>query len=268
MKGLKGIIALDIDGTITKGASSLEKEIEAHLISLQNEGWQLFFVTGRTFAFAAPLFSHFKKPYFLAVQNGAELFEMPSERSVERHYINAKHLSDWLKIFTNEGIGLLVESGKKFGDITYYCPDDFSDNDKEYIKFRQSLSKDKWMPLKSMLELPLTEFAVGKYFADEDRAQKIAKAIGDTIVIRDPFRKGFYIGHINKKGASKAHILSSFDAPLIAAGDDFNDLEMLQKAKVKIVMPEAPDQVKQIGDIIASEGIVLALENAKKKKFS
>ena len=45
---MKGIIALDIDGTITVEHHSIEPEVVRYLSGLAAEGWKMIFITGRT----------------------------------------------------------------------------------------------------------------------------------------------------------------------------------------------------------------------------
>jgi len=276
MKRFRGMIALDIDGTITIEKHVLEKEVCDYLNSLIEDGWLLTFVTGRTFSFAKPLLASLKGIFFFAVQNGAALFQMPEEKLLKKHYINAQFLSKLDVVFLKEAGGLLVESGKEKGDICFYKPADFTEKELEYIGFRIEISPEKWIPVDSFEELDIAEFAVGKFFAKKEKAHEIAERIHkispnafNIEVIRDPFRAGWHLAHVNDRKASKGKILSDL-AHLgelkIAAGDDYNDREMLQKAKVKIVMENAPLEMRELADIVApaaeKQGIIFALKEA------
>jgi len=94
----------------------------------------------------------------------------------------------------------------------------------------------------------------------------------NVIVIRDPFNPGNYLAFVNDGQASKGHILEEFrrmhppELPAIAAGDDFNDVEMLEKSTYKIVMQNAPEKMHALADLIAqpahNHGIIDALKEA------
>lgn len=268
----KGIIALDIDGTITIEKNRLEKIVNDYLNQLIDEKWRLIFITGRTFSFARPILSGLKGNYFFAVQNGAALFEMPSERLVKKHYLSTSLLPQLSAIYP-----LLVESGKEQKDICYYRRASFTSEELEYIDFRIQISPEKWISVDSFGTLKISEFAVGKYFATEEKAHQIAKKMRtiaplNIIVIRDPFRPGYHLALVNNPNASKGHILEEFrqmhpsGLPAIAAGDDFNDLEMLEKSTFKIVMQNAPQKMHGLADLIAppasEHGIIKALSEA------
>lgn len=277
MGTFKGIIALDIDGTITVERYTLEKEVGHYLNRLIAEGWLLVFLTGRTYSFTLPVLSSLKGNYFLAVQNGAALYEMPKARCIKKHYVSMKDLWEIDPIFQKEEGGLLVESGKENEDLCFYKPHDFTAEEMEYINFRIELTPEKWVPVDSFNEFSFQEFAVGKYFAREPQALDIAARILkklplNVIVIRDPFRPGFHLGHVNAILTSKGQILEEFialygsDLPVIAAGDDYNDVEMLEKSTIKVVMKNGPEQLHALADILAppaaERGIIQALKES------
>lgn len=277
MKAFKGIIALDIDGTITVQHATLDASVSDYLNGLIVQGWRLIFITGRTFSFAMPILSSIKGDYFFAVQNGAALYAMPQGSCLTKHSIPTSLLRSLDPIFQKSKKGLLVESGKENADVCYYKPQDFSPEEESYLTVRKKISPEKWREITSFEELPIPDFAVGKYFAFESEAREIAERILlalplNVTVISDPFRPGFYLAHINAWGVSKGQILEEFIAmhpaglPVIAAGDDYNDVEMLEKSMIKIVMQNAPAPLREIADIVAppasEQGIIQGLEEA------
>ncbi|NGX61579.1 MAG: HMP-PP phosphatase [Chlamydiae bacterium] len=279
MTTLNGIIALDIDGTVTIQKHHLEARVADFLHELAENGWQLLFITGRTFSFAKPILSSLKGEFYLAVQNGATLFSMPSEKVLKKHTISAKSLPYLEQIFAKREGGFLVESGKERGDICYYKPADFAPKELEYLNFRIGLSPENWTPLDSFEEYPFPDFSVGKYFAPEKEAYQIAEEIQQipgfgfsVVVIRDPFNPGEYLAHVNELKGTKEGALAEFiplfpeGLPVIVAGDDYNDEKMLAEGDIAIVMEDAPDALKSIAHIIAppakEEGIIPALREA------
>ncbi len=115
---------------------------------------------------------------------------------------------------------------------------------------------------------------VGKYFSTKEQAHRIAEKIRkidqfNVVVITDPYRIGYHVAHISQKEASKARALGHFmekDGPLIVAGDDYNDVDMVKMGDVKIVMENAPQELHSLADILAppakEQGIIPALEEA------
>jgi HAD superfamily hydrolase (TIGR01484 family) len=275
MEPFKGTIGLDIDGTVTIHKNFIEEKVVNFLEKLAKAGWRVVFLTGRTLSFSRPLFKGFRIPFFLSVQNGAALYTMPDEMLKKKHYIQRDFLAPLVHILSKKGIGALVESGSDNQDICYYHLESFSQFEREYIDFRISISPEKWESVPFLEKVPISDFPVIKFFADEKTARILASEIQQKMnhlivtVIRDPFRPGFHLAHINDYKASKGKTLEEFSLrmrPLIVAGDDYNDIEMLQKGDVKIVMKNAPLDMHKLGDILAPPasqgGIIDALTEA------
>ena len=269
MNACKGIIALDIDGTITIDKHRLEKEVENFLNSLIEEGWSLIFLTGRTFSFAYPVLSGLKGLYHFAVQNGAALYEMPSVKLIKKNFLPIELLKQMPE-------NILIESGKPHDDICYYRPGAFTPEELAYIRFRINISPETWVSLDSFDDLEITEFAVGKYFADREKADALAESMRrlaslNVVVIRDPFNPGNFLTFLNEEGASKGRALEKFrgmhppELPAIAAGDDFNDIEMLEKSTFKIVMQNAPESMHGLADLVAPPAQELGIIDALKE---
>lgn len=234
------------------------------------------FVTGRTFSFAFPILSSLRGNFYFSVQNGAALYEMPSQKLIEKNYVKSFSLKDIEAIFSKERFGFLVESGKEEKDVCYYNPKNFGAKELEYIEYRKEISPERWQAVESLQEITLAEFSVGKFFAAKDKAQEIAEKIHkiqnqkfNIVIIQDPFHPGGYLAHVNQFKASKGKILEKLKnkVPLkIAAGDDLNDLEMLEGAEIKIVIKNSPDTLLRKADILAEGpekgGIINALQEA------
>lgn len=273
---MKGIIALDIDGTVTVGSHSLDERVTNYLNDLIRNGWLLVFITGRTFSFAFSILSELSGEFYFAVQNGASLYKIPQLRCLQKYYLPFEIIADLDPLFQNESFGLLVESGKENGDRCYFKMKNFSEKERSYLNFRMKLSESGWESVETFNSLNIKDFAVGKFFASQEKALemkgKIEKLLPlKVVVIRDPFRSGYFLAHLNAQKASKGNVIKELqkkypDLVVIAAGDDFNDLEMLEESSIKIVMKNAPKQMLAIADIIAQpaseQGIIEGLKEA------
>lgn len=270
MDTLKGIIAIDIDGTLTHDPRILHSHVQSYVQFLMHNGWKFIFLTGRTFSFAWPILSSFSTPYYLSCQNGAHLLEMPSRHTLIKHYLDFSVIEFLENTFKKAQLPLVIESGYAHGDITYYHKEDFiSEELLKYLDVRKSLSTDSWIAVDSFKNIQLNDFATGKYFSLE---REIVNLPFYTCTLRDPFRPGYVLTHITHEKATKGHVMREFckkfsDLPFIAAGDDYNDYEMLLCADVKIVSDHAPQTLKDIADIVApaGEGMIGALQEAFKK---
>lgn len=275
---MKGIIALDIDGTITVDEDRLEIPVKKYIEGLVVDGWKLILVTGRTFSFSRPILEHIAVPFFCSTQNGAAFLEMPQAKLISKQYLPKEIIFKLAPLFKQHQIGMLIETGIENQDQCFFRWEDFAENVHDYLYYRMSISPESWVPVKDFNEIDIVDFPVIKYFADQAAARILGSKVEEmcqnvrATVISDPFRPGSFLAHINQKNASKGNAVRSFkemmpsNLPLIAAGDDYNDIDMLQAADIKIVMKNAPAEVLEIADIVAPAakelGIITGLKKA------
>lgn len=274
---LKGIIALDIDGTLTAQANELESEVVDTLHYLAKEGWGIIFITGRPFQWGYLTLRSLPFSYTLAVQNGALLMEMPSRKILIRKCLNQKIIPRVEKIARVHNTDFVVYSGQENDDWCYYCPPSFPPSLLSYGLQRAIFLGEKWQSLPSFSELPISQFTSIKFFADDQRALKLSHSIEKELKLhappnRDPYNLDYYVVQVTHQEATKGNILKEFIqrmgilGPIIAAGDDYNDYSMLKIADVKVVMATAPADLIAIADVVAppasEKGIIQGLHEA------
>lgn len=275
-KSMKGTIALDIDGTLTDG-SHLPLNVINYLKSLADNGWRLIFITGRTFQSGYKTLKTLPFTYYFAVQNGAIILEMPSQRIVSKKYLDRSIFTEMSKICLEEPSDFVVYSGFENQDHCYYRPQNFSPELMKYLHRRIESYNETWHPLESYDQLELESFPSIKCFGLYPSAKALSKRIEERLglhvpLIRDPFATDYYVVQATHPQISKGQALLDLIAitgergKVIAAGDDYNDESMLEAADIKIVMSTAPEDLLEKADIIAraasDEGIIVALEAA------
>lgn len=275
---MRGTIALDIDGTLTDGAD-LPLNVISYLKSLAENGWRLVFITGRTFQSGHKTLKSLPFIYYIAVQNGAIILEMPSQRIISKRYLDRSIFKEMESICHDEPSDFVVFSGYENNDQCYYRPSHFSPKLMEYLHRRIECYEETWHPLDSYDELDLEVFPSIKCFGHYDSANALSRRIEERLglhvpLIRDPFELDYYVVQATHPRISKGQALNDLISKIgerglvIAAGDDYNDVSMLEAANVKIVMATAPIDMLEKADIIAAaaskEGIIIALEAAVK----
>ncbi|CCB91855.1 HAD superfamily hydrolase/phosphatase [Waddlia chondrophila 2032/99] len=270
------LIALDIDGTLTSDLHSIPQEIESYLGLLAGKEVMIALVTGRCFSLAYPLLKSWTFPYLLAIHNGAIILRMPEKKIIFKQYIDPKVVETLDEIVSGEETDFALYTGIENEDICYFRPKQFSPRLRSYVRKRAELCKENWVAVDHFDSLQLNSLTAIKCFGSKESAQRIKGKIEKQLslhvpVIKDPVDQSVYIAqatHPNiDKGTALGSILNGEKYLIIAAGDDHNDLPMLKKADVKIVMDSAPSELKQMADIIAKPaqelGIIEALENAR-----
>lgn len=273
----RGIIALDIDGTIIHQAQPVPKEIVEYFHQLQNQGWSFVFATGRPFEWAFHVLRHFSFPYYFIVQNGAVSLKMPGRQIIDKKDLHASILPKMESICQKYGTDFIVYGGFEREDLCYYRPLKFSEELKTYIETRYRTLGEKWRALESFDSLPISAFSSLKCFMKAPQASQLAQEIESQLDLhvplnQDPFDPEYFVLQATHRKATKGEALENLlklqhvTGSVIAGGDDFNDISMLKIAAVKIVMDTAPDEVKKLATVIAPSssemGIIKGLQEA------
>ncbi|MCE5317209.1 MAG: Cof-type HAD-IIB family hydrolase [Parachlamydia sp.] len=271
---MQGIIALDIDGTITAEHNSTPAEVVDYLGQLSQE-WHLIFITGRTFQWGYSALRTISYPYHFAVNNGALMLEMPKRKIVSRKYLSRDFIPGLEEICQKEGTDFVLYGGYECGDQCYYRPKRLDISD--YFKRRCLALEEPGIAVDSFDEVPLKEFAAAKCFAEGATAARLSSQIEQMLslhapAIRDPYDNHIYVVQATHPEVSKGETVDDFkkltgsNGIVIAAGDDNNDRPMLAHADIKVVMATAPEDMRAAADIIAPAarelGIIKGLKEA------
>ena len=278
----KGWIALDIDGTVTDKLHTVPDDVREYLKGLALEGWRIMFITGRIFSLAYSALQTLDFFHYLALQNGADILELPSKRLVSRSYLSRDLLTSIEEAYFGMKEDFIIYAGYDEGDFCYYRPKKFSQNMLNYLQILQSLSWTPWKPVSSFDQIIQSQFPLVKCFGKKEAMQEIYSRLVKlptlhATMIRDNVGPDLYLILVTALEATKGHAIDRIVAledgkgPIIAAGDDFNDIAMLKKADVRIVMETAPEEVRNEAHIIAPpaahSGIIEGLKKALQEKI-
>ena len=274
-----GILALDIDGTVTAEIEDIPIQIKNMLHSWHIQGWEIIFITGRPFQWSDRTLRSLPFPYTLGVQNGAYLLKMPSQKLLASQLLNKKILSSMQSICQLFQTGFVVYGGYQTQDLCYYIPSDFSSELNDYLQKRNKKLGEKWQALNSWNELPMKHFASTKCFAKESTALKMSQKIEQSLrlhapINRDSFDQNYFVTQATHPQATKGKVLQNFkqlingqNLRVVAAGNDYNDQSLLNEANIKIVMADAPDELLKNATIVAPSahkmGLLQGLEMAQ-----
>jgi Cof subfamily protein (haloacid dehalogenase superfamily) len=278
-----GIIALDIDGTITDAHHEIPGPVVTYLSQLVLDGWSIVLITGRSFRSCIPLLNSLQFQYHLFIQNGATLLEMPSKQIVSKKYLDGSVFPIMEEICEGEPTDFVLFSGFDQQDQCYYRPNKFDDWLLLQLNDRTRKIRETWIVLDSFKEIPVQEFASLKCFGHEPSLKRIIEKMEAKLdlhvpLIRDPFSPpGNFVAQATRADVNKGEALLDFirrqasKCPVIAAGDDNNDTSMLEVADFKVVMETAPKSLLARADFIAPsaadlgiiKGLSVAIEYVK-----
>jgi hydroxymethylpyrimidine pyrophosphatase-like HAD family hydrolase len=113
---MKGLISLDIDGTITVESQPISAEVAQFFQTLYQEGWRFVFITGCTFQWGHRVLECLTFPHYFAVQNGAIILKMPEKQIVDKKYLHKEVIPVMEKIFHGEDTDFVIYAGCEHQD--------------------------------------------------------------------------------------------------------------------------------------------------------
>lgn len=267
------LIALDIDGTITQDKLSVPQEVCAYLKELTEQGCKICVLTGRTYTFASKALSSFDFDYYFSAQNGSVLFEMPRQKELHRSYMDNAVIDIIDQAYQGYHLDYLVYAGYEEGDFCYYRKGKFSNEIHAYLKDLQTRQEVAWKEVDNFFAInsfPLIK-GFGSYQAMKEIKEKLDQTgLFEIALNRDFFDDRFYLiqitNHFTSKGSSLEYLIKKLGVkvPVIAAGDDDNDISMFKVADVSIAIETAPAHVKEQANWIAESpktfGIIKTLK--------
>jgi Cof subfamily protein (haloacid dehalogenase superfamily) len=271
-------VAVDIDGTLTDPNFQVPaRNIEA-LRAAHQAGVQIILATGRRHDFAMPIAREIGVPILLISSNGALV------RSSEGETFATEHLPAEV---ARRLIGHMDEY-RAHAVLTFDRPANVPGNDSLVLESADELNNtvSRWLEVNrpyikfvSPLEDALTEDPLQAMYCGrlakmkqiEKRLQQASFAHEMTILKTQYDHRDLCILDILTQDCSKGHALRSWAekqgidrSQVMAIGDNYNDLEMLEFAGLAVVMGNASQELKQNGWKVTGgndeSGVAQALE--------
>lgn len=269
----KKLLVTDIDGTITHLPNVLDDKVVSALYKLFDDGWQLFFLTGRYFTYASKLFTNFSVPYLLGCQNGASVWSSETRTFLYSEQIQRDIIEQIEKKIEHAKVAFSVEAGAVHQDAYYRMvahdtagelknlldPIYFSNSvSKQFLIDTDSISVNYPYPFFSVAKLFGTKKEIDVLYQDFLQDEKLTQHV-NMVVMRWPFDFNYHIlfmaaKNVSKGSATQRVIEKKFlgEKPFImASGDDMNDLSLIKIADFKIVMQTAPNMMHAYADFLA-----------------
>lgn len=269
------LIAVDIDGTLLNSSFQVSDANLQALLGAHERGVEIALVTGRRHHFALPVADSLGFSVTLISSNGAvtrssdgSLFHrdlLPAEIAREMVCYMAAFRANTVLSFDREGKGALVVETTELLNVAL----------RRWME-KNSESLDVVRPL----EDAVTESPVQATFCgDIARMREAQQVLRDSslweriTVLRTQYEdRDLCIVDVLNHGCSKGHALRRWAEhrgierrQVMAIGDNYNDIEMLEFAGVPVIMANACDELKQNGWMITlgnnQDGVARALES-------
>jgi len=249
------LIGIDVDGTLLDSGGHFPQANRDAIHAAVEAGVHVALVTGRSYPFARPVAEGLPANLTLIVSNGAVERGMDGstrarrllDKNVARTVLdaNAGHRAATALVFDRDVHGQIV-----FETMDWSHPgrQGYWARNKSYIArsvpLEEALTED---PIQVMFNGGYAEMRV---LADEIRAQ----AHDVNVSLTEYVHRDFSLVDVTSPVATKGHALESCARSLglgreqvMAIGDNFNDLEMLEFAGTPVVMGNAVEPLKTRG---------------------
>jgi hydroxymethylpyrimidine pyrophosphatase-like HAD family hydrolase len=256
-------LTLDLDGTIVHRLDPIDPELVILFKQFNQKGAKVAFVTGRMFSFAHRALKDLDFPYYLALQNGADILKMPGKLLLQRNYLKIEPILLTLKKLQ---VPVIFYSGFENGDFCYYQKSRFTPQELVYLEELKKINPIPWKEFFELEEIAHLSVPLIKFFGKEKDLIPLieifkgysAQVIKDSV---DPAQSILLLtapcatkGDVVKFLREKLHATS-----MIAAGDDRNDISMFLQADYGIAMADAPSELKEVAHEVVSETLKKSL---------
>jgi len=268
------LLAVDIDGTLLDPQFKISPENLAALRAAHASGIELLLATGRRHDYALPVAQEIGLPCWLISSNGALI----RSSAGETFYF------DRLPAATAARLIRHMDAFRAHAVLTFDRQGNNALVLERFEELNQSISR--WIQMNaqfiqyvSPLEEALTEDPIqamycGRVGRMEEARKRLAGAdfLAEISILKTQYdHRDLCILDVLNRGCSKGHALRRWAAEhgvareqVMAIGDNFNDLEMLEFAGLAYVMGNASQELKQSGWRITSSnaesGVARALQ--------
>lgn len=248
----KKVLVLDLDGTLTNSQKEItDKTLEA-VFRMQEHGHKVVIATGRPTPGALPIAKKLKLEKFggfIASFNGGQITDCGSGEVIYQQTLPKDIIPELFKLAEELNIGFI--SYDKTGIIAVDRPDKYIDLEARInhlpVSYKKNIAEYIDFPLNKCLGTAEPEVA-------PEKEQAFIEKFGDRINVSRS--EPFFI-EITPKGIDKAaslehlcEIIGSSRENMIACGDGFNDISMIEYAGVGVAMANAQEEVKAAADYI------------------
>jgi Cof subfamily protein (haloacid dehalogenase superfamily) len=255
------LIAIDVDGTLLDTRGQIPQDNIDAIHDAVRAGIHIALVTGRSYPFARPIADPLPDSITLIVSNGAVERDMDGSR-VARRLLDrqtARAVLDSTRPFRESAA--LVFDRDADRQVMFETMDWAHPGRKAYWARNQSLIA-KSVPLEdALVEDPIQVMFNGGVDAMRSLYYALqAEANGFAVSLTEYVHRDFSLIDVTAPTATKGRALAWRAAQLglsreevMAVGDNFNDLEMLEFAGLPVVMSNSVEELKQRGWAITGD---------------
>lgn len=254
------IIALDVDGTLLDESHQLRPAVRSAVREAKAAGAEIVLCTGRGPSNTLPILAELGLSGTLITHNGAATVQSDDRQVLHQFKLDNDALAPYIDYCRTHSVHFDINTA-----FDLYVEAVSSEADVMYGNYRIT-------PIRRTPEEPLPEglvkLTVFGSFEQMDRVQRDWEE-WDSPLRR--IRSGDYFIDVQHADASKGHALERLArlrgvdrSRIMAIGNYYNDVGMLQYAGLGVAMGNSPDEVKAAADVVTvsndEDGVAAALE--------
>ncbi len=263
------LLVLDLDGTVVGSSNQIRPAVKRAIQAVQTKGVQVAIATGRMYRSALRFHQDLDSRLPLMSYQGA-LIKNPVDNTVSRHLTVPRALAlQLLDYFDQHDLRQRLSVHAYIDDRLYIrelTPDSIDYAERSDIKpivanLQQVVAEREPTKLLALCEQPALIDQVLDSLRQRYTPEQLyfTKSVATFFEATHPAaNKGNAVQHLAES------VLGLRSENVMAIGDNFNDLEMIEYAGVGVAMGGAPDAVKASADWVApgveSDGVVAAIE--------
>ena len=267
------LIAIDIDGTLLNTQSTITERNYSTLKKAIAQGIIVALCTGRSYFMAQKVVGEFDFELPLVLHNGAEIVNSNDGQMIAHWTLGqetARQGVMLMKGFALEPIIYDFHKGKYI--LVYESIDPTNEAYVRYMSTKESILHKTDELISYIDHNPMQLVAIHQETIIRDVLPVLKNRLNANVFTSGRlYNLKYWYLEVLQSGASKAtaveHLakLHNIDKKeIMAIGDNFNDLEMMEYAHLSIAMDNAPDEVKAVADFVTEsnndDGVAKAIE--------
>jgi Cof subfamily protein (haloacid dehalogenase superfamily) len=262
------LVALDLDGTLLHDDLHIPQENIDTIQRLHRKGIEFVFVTGRPDPMTMQYVEALGIPVMVIANNGASLRRNESKEILYAKYIEEQPLAKALQILRKNNVYFRIYS---LDAVASFNEDEFDVTKNKYAHISTRIAQHMQFDIiKSVNDI---EFDVIKMFCLFDEPAELALVLEELSGLSglSAIQGSALSLDIMAEGVSKGNALMRYAAAkditmqrIIAIGDNYNDLSMLQVAGMPVAMQNAEAVAKNVAQMITASnneaGVAKALQ--------
>ncbi|MBK4714522.1 MULTISPECIES: pyridoxal phosphatase [Tenebrionibacter/Tenebrionicola group] len=248
------VIALDLDGTLLTQQKTLSPASVAALQRARDAGYQLLIATGRHHVAIHPFYQALALDTPAICCNGAYLYDYPRQAVLEGNPLSARQALQVLDVLDARGIHALMYVDDA---MLYETPTGHVARTLNWAQSLPAAQRPTFRQVPSLREAALAASAIWKFALTGEAVARLKTAAEELnacpgLACEWSWRDQVdVVSHGNSKGSRLARWVETQGLHMkqvVAFGDNFNDLSMLEAAGLGIAMGNADDAIKARAD--------------------